>query len=202
MQTRLEIIDAALERLGEEPLGDETAPGASTHLAVWRGVTGHILSVNPWSFNTVTRRLARLSETPPLFYAYQFALPSDMLGAPRAVYDRADEKTPYTKWEILDGTLQADASDLWLKMDRQPSPAMWPGYFVELVTRALMAEFALSVREDPVLRDRLKQECFGTPSELSAGGLMGQAMTLDSQGKPSPKIQMGSDPFTSARRGW
>lgn len=202
MPTRLEMIDNALVRMGEEPLGDETAPGADTHLGVWFAVTGHILGVNPWSFNTVTRRLARLSEPPAMFYAYQFQLPADMLGAPRAVYDSATLKVPLTEWEILDGVLCANAADLWLKMDKQPEPARWPGYFVELVTRVMMSEFALSIREDPVLRERLRTECFGTASELGTGGLMGQAMTLDSQGKPSPKIQMGSDPFTSARRGW
>jgi hypothetical protein len=200
--TRLEIIDAALERMGEEPLGDEAAPGAATHLKVWSGVTGYILAANPWSFNTVTRKLTRLTDPPELFYAYQFTLPHDMLGAPRAIYDRADCKTPYTRWEILDEVLLADAAELWLKMDKQPNPARWPGYFAELVTLALMSEFALSIREDPVLRERLRGDCYGTPSEGGTGGLMGQAMTLDSQGKPSTRIQLGSDPFTSSRRGW
>jgi hypothetical protein len=200
--TRLEIIDKALVRMGEEPLGDETAPGADAHLAVWDGVTGLILGVNPWSFNTVTRQLARLTDPPPMFYTYQYQLPADMLGAPRAVYDKPDCKTPYTQFEVLNETLCANAETLWLKMDKQPAPARWPAYFVELVTRAMMSEFALSIREDPVLRERLRGECFGTPQEMGTGGLMGQAMVLDSQGKPSPKIQMGSDPFTSARRGW
>jgi hypothetical protein len=158
--------------------------------------------MNPWSFNTVTRQLARLTDPPQRYYKYQFEMPSDMLGAPRAVYDRADCKQPYTDWEIIDGRLAANADVLWLKMDRQPNPAQWPGYFCELIRRVMMSEFALSIREDAPLRDRLRTECFGTPSELGAGGLMGQAMTLDSQGKPSPRIQMGADPFTSARYGW
>lgn len=202
MPTRLEIIDAALERMGSAPLGDEAAPGASTHLAIWAGVTGFLLAANPWSFNTVTRQLARLTAPPALHYPYQFELPADMLGAPRAVFDRADCRTPYTLWEILDGALAAEAGALWLRFDRQPDPARWPGYFVELVTQAIMSELALSVREDAVLRERLRQDCFGTPSELGMGGLMGAAMMLDSQGKPSPRIQMGPDPFTSARRAW
>jgi hypothetical protein len=196
------MIDAALERLGEEPLGDESAPGASTHLAVWSGVTGFILAANPWSFNTVTRQLARLTEPPQLYYRYQFTLPSDMLGAPRAVFDKADCREPYVRWEILNGTINADAEALWLRMDKQPDPARWPAYFVELIIRGLMSEFALSIREDAVLRDRLRGEAFGTSSELMMGGLMGAAMTLDSQGKPSQKIQMGRDPFTSARYSW
>lgn len=202
MPTRLELIDDALARMGEEPLGDEAAPGAETHLAVYRGVTEHVLAVNPWSFNTVTRQLARLSDPPLRYYTYQFELPSDMLGAPRAVYDRADCKTPFTDWEIIGEKICTNAEALWLKMDKQPDPARWPGYFSELIRRIIMSEFALSIREDAVLRERLRTECFGTASEMGTGGLMGQAMTLDSQGKPSPRVQMGADPFTSARRGW
>lgn len=197
--TRIDLIDAALMRIGAEPLQSEAAAGADTHIAIFESITGFCLSANPWSWNTVTRRLVQLSEPPVRYWQYQFKKPSDMLGPPRSVFDCADTRTPFTRYELNDGTLQTDAPQIWLRHDKRSAAGDWPGYFTELIQRALMAEFALSVREDRVMRAALHEEAFGTPRENSRGGLMGVAMDLDVQGKPSPVVALGNNPLFNAR---
>jgi len=200
-QTRIDLIDAALMRMGAEPLQSEAAPGAELHIAIFLSITGFCLSANPWSWNTVTRRLSRLSAPPERHWPYQYTLPPDMLGTPRAVYADASG-IPTTRFELNNGVLEAEAPDIWLKHDKRSEPDVWPGYFTELIQVALMAEFALSVREDRGLRDLLTEQAFGTPREMRQGGLMGVAMGIDAQSKPSKVLRVSeNNPLLTARFG-
>jgi hypothetical protein len=197
--TRIDLIDAALLRIGAEPVMTESTDEAKAHIAIFDSLTGFCLSACPWTWNTVTRRLVRLSDPPQRYWKYQFEIPADMLGTPRAAYDSAGCERPFTRWEMMDGRLLSDAGDVWLEMDKRSAPAAWPGYFQELVQVALMAEFALSIREDGTLRERLTQQAVGTPQEARQGGLMGVAMGIDAQSKPSYTLNIGANPLASAR---
>lgn len=197
--TRIDIIDAALLRIGAEPVQTENTPEAETHIAIFDSVTGFCLSSSPWTWNTIIRNLPRLSAPPARYWTYQFELPADMLGTPRALYDSSSCERPFTRWEVMDGRIATDAANVWLEMDKRSLPSVWPGYFVELIQVALMAEFALSIREDSTMRERLMQQAFGTPSEMRQGGLMGIALGIDAQSKPSPTLNLGANPLLSAR---
>jgi hypothetical protein len=197
--SRIELIDTALVQIGSEPLQSESAAGAETHILTFESLTGYCLSVNPWHWNTVTRKLVRLADPPPRYWPYQFERPADMLGAPRAYYNSAASREPFTEVELNDGTIQTTAEQLWLKMDRRSPPDTWPAYFVTLIETGLQARFARSIREDNTLASTLEQLAFGNPSENRRGGLMGQALDIDAQAKPSPRIGMGRNPLISAR---
>jgi hypothetical protein len=197
--TRIDSINAALLRIGSEPLQSEVAAGAQIHLAVWDTQVASLLAVYPWSFQTVVRKLARLAAAPQRYWAFQFELPPDMAGVPRALYASADSRVPCTDWEIVDGTLQTNQPEVWLKHDRKPDPATWPGWFCEIVVVAVMAELSLSIREDPVLRERLRGDLYGPAQMMGLGGMVGQARALDSSGKPSPVLGMGRNPLAEAR---
>jgi hypothetical protein len=199
--TRIDLIDSSLMRIGAQPMQSESAPNAEQQLAIYDSITGYCLSANPWSWNTVTRPLARLSEAPARYWSYQYELPEDRLGTPRAVFNAADCRLPFTGFELDDGVLKTNAAAIWLRHDKRSQPIDWPGYFQELIQVALMAEFALSVREDRTLRDSLHQQAFGTPSEMRQGGLMGVAMGIDAQAKPSPVLNLGANPLIAARFG-
>lgn len=197
--SRIELIDTALVQIGAEPLQSESASGADTHINTFDSIAGYCLSVNPWHWNTITRQLVRLAEAPQRYWPYQFERPADMLGAPRAFYNSADRRQAFTDVEMNDGTIQTTAEQLWCKMDKRSSPDTWPAYFVTVIDTALQARFALSIREDAVLADRLEQRAFGTPQEARRGGLMGQALDIDAQSKPSPVLGMGRSPLIDAR---
>lgn len=197
--SRIEIIDTALVALGAEPLQSESAAGSDTHIKTFDSIVGYCLTVNPWHWNTVTRQLPRLSEAPLRYWRYQYERPADMLGAPRAYYNSSTCRQPFTDVELNDGTIQTNAEQLWLKHDKRSAPATWPAYFVTLIETALQARFALSIREDATLANLLEQRAFGTPQEMRRGGLMGVALDIDAQAKPSPKIGEGRNPLISAR---
>jgi hypothetical protein len=197
--TRIDLIDGALLRIGAEPVMSESVPEALANIAIFDSIVGFCLSAAPWGWNTVTRRLVRLSDPPQRYWKHQFELPGDMLGTPRAAYDSASCERPFTRWELMDGRLMSEAADVWLEMDKRSEPAAWPGYFVELIQVAMMAELALSIREDRGLYERLHEKAFGTPSEMRQGGLMGIALGIDAQSKPSYTLNIGANPLASAR---
>jgi hypothetical protein len=201
LHTRIDIIDAARGSLGAAPLMTESAPGADPHLRAFEAIAGYALSCYPWRFNTVVRRLSRLSQAPARYWAYQFEKPSDLLGSARAYYDSAEGKHPYMRVELLDGTIQTDAPDLWIHMDKRSAPDTWPSWFQEFMRQAMRCEMALSIREDTTLYKTLWAEVYGTPSEMRMGGLLGDCMTIDAQSSPSEVLGHGSNPLIDVRHG-
>lgn len=199
LHTRMDIIDAARGSLGAQPLMIEQAPGADPHLRAFDAIAGYALSCYPWRFNTVTRRLSRLSQAPTRYWPYQFEKPSDLLGSPRGYYDSPAAQHAYTRVELLDGTIQADVPDLWIHMDKRSTPDTWPAYFQEFMRQAMRCEMALSIREDGTLYRSFFAEVYGTPSEMRMGGLLGDCMTIDAQSGPSEVLNLGSNPLIAAR---
>jgi hypothetical protein len=212
MSTRLAIIDEALVSIGALPLQAETAPGAESRIAEYDTVVAAILSGYPWTFSTPTRRLTRLALTPPVAWRYAYARPVEMIGAPRAAYDQADCRQPFFAWElivIIDGeghkvpVLATDAEQVWLTFTSSIDPQWWPGYLKQVIVEALKAQYALSVREDRQLAERLKAAVYGstaTPGEL---GLLGHARNMDASAKPSSVLgqALTGNPLIMARQG-
>mgnify|MGYP000361403621 CR=1 FL=1 len=122
-----------------------------------------------------------------------------LIGAPRAVYDQPDLRRPTTDYDIEGRTLLANATQIWLSFMLRRGPDMWPGDFREAFVTALMAELALSVREDRSLFDRLYVKAFGTPQQMGVGGLYGTALEQDAQGVPSTVVGGGYNPLIDVR---
>lgn len=194
------MINRCLMRIGAQPLQSESAPGAPQRLEVYEAVVER-LGAHPWTFMKTTRRLARLTDAPsPKFYKYAFQLPSDMPGAPRAVYDSETMRTPTTAYDIEgESRLLANAEAIWISYSTLANPARWPGDFRELFATALMAEYALAIREDRPLHDRLYLKAFGTPSQDGKGGMFATALELDSQSVPSTVVGGGFNPLIDVR---
>lgn len=197
MTDRITVLNECLMRIGAEPLVTEADPGAPAHLAVYDAVLRHAAS-KPFSFFKVTRRLARLSATPDL-WPYAFALPSDRLGPPRAVFPTSGSRQPTTDYDLIGDQLLTTHPEVWATLLVVSNVARWPGDFREYFNTHLMAELALSVREDRALHDRLYQKAFGTPSERGMGGLFGAALDMDSQGIPSTPAGGGVNPLVDVR---
>ena len=207
MTTRIEVIDAALSSIGARALMVETARGADARIREYRTLLTGLLSTYPWWWATATRPLTRLIGTPASGMTYGFALPADMLGGPRAAYDAAECRVPYHDWTLqaaptphTPAELHANVEKIWLKYTRDVPPQFWPGYFYALMVKALAGEYALSVREDGPLSDRIKGEVYGTPGQHGEGGLIGQAKAADSQSRPARTLALGGNPLIDARR--
>jgi hypothetical protein len=129
--------------------------------------------------------------------AYQ--LPTDRIAAPRALYGDNDMRQPFTDYDIEGDFLLTDREQVWCAYQRRTNPARWPGDFRECFTIAVMAELALSVREDRPLHDRLFAKAFGTPGQGGIGGLFATAMENDSQAQPSTIAGGGVNPLIDVR---
>ena len=198
MTTRIEMLNRALLRIGADPLDSETDPGAPAHLAVYDSTLEHI-AAHPWTFFKTTQRLVRLSARPAQHYAYAFQLPATRIGAPRAVYPSAQSRVPTTDYHIEGDTLLTDLAEVWLEFMELRQPAHWPGQFREAFTVALMAELALTIREDRVLWRELTVRAFGNPGEGGAGGLVGQALTADNMAEPGDAWMVDGNPLIDVR---
>ncbi len=62
-----------------------------------------------------------------------------------------------------------------------------------------MSELALTIREDRPLRDKLRQDAFGSPSEGGVGGALGTALANDNQALPSTVVGGGINPLIDVR---
>lgn len=199
---RITLTNRALLRIGANPLIDETDPGAPVHLAVHDSVLERIFSY-PFSFAKTTRRLVRKATAPsPEHWAYAYQLPAgDRVGPPLAVYADAEHRRANTDYDIIGDELLTNAEQVWIVFARAVGWERWPGDVRETFVVALMAELALSIREDRALHDRLYQKAFGSPNQMGQGGLFGQAIERDAQATPSDIVGNGDSPLLDVRSG-
>lgn len=197
MTDRIVMLNRALLRIGAEPLVTELDPGAPAHLAIYDSVLERF-AAKPWSFLKTTRRLPRLAATPEHGWAYAFQLPGDRMAPPRAVYPSTERKAT-VEFDIIGDQLLADWPEIWITYLRTGGYELWPGDFREAFVTALMAELALSIREDRTLHDRLYAKAFGTPQQMGQGGLFGAALDTDSQGLPAEEMGGGENPLIDVR---
>lgn len=196
---RVRVINAALARIGAIPIQSDMDPFARPHVEVYDAVTKRIFAY-PWSFAKTTRRLVARADAPdPAHWLTWFDLPPDRIGPPRAVYTDPDCRRPLTDFDIADGRLLCNDAQAWLVFMRFVTWERWPGDVYELVQVAMMAEYALSIREDRPLHDRLYQKAFGTPQQNGMGGLLSSALENDSQGTPSTVVGGGENPLIDCR---
>lgn len=198
MTDRITMLNRALLRIGAEPLVTEADAGAPAHLAVYDSVLER-MAAHPWSFFKQTRQLVRDSTAASSLWVYSYALPSDRMAPPRAVYASSASRQSTTAYDLIGDKLCTDHETIWITYLALQSYERWPGDFREAFTTALMAELALSIREDRALHDRLYVKAFGTPAQGGMGGLFAAALDNDSQGIPSTPIGGGVNPLIDVR---
>jgi hypothetical protein len=197
--TRVGSINRALARAGCLTLtaGETDHPSGPAILLLYNTVLESLASSYPWQHFRTFGKLTRLPSS-DLAWDYRFSLPADKQALPYAVFDRSDCLTPFTVYEYRDNLLYTDASAIWVKYPRLVEPGLWPGYFMDLLTLNLAAEYALAIREDGQLRGALLVECFGPPEYHGQGGKFAFATAVDSQKTAGEQAGNGHDPFTSA----
>lgn len=194
---RIDRINNALVRIGALPVLSDDIPAARPHVEIHDAVLGRLAS-QPLSFLRSTRRLVQRDGKPEGIWLYAYDMPAESMGPPRAVYYDLD-LDPLQEWDIEETRLLANKPQIWATITTLANVARWPGDFVELVNLGLMAEFALSVREDRALHDRIYQKAFGTPRENGMGGLFATVLENDAQGTPSTPVGGGYNPLVDVR---
>lgn len=159
-----------------------------------------LMSKYPWKFLMQSFYLTRKAAPPMRGWKYAYVIPGEALaGAPHAVFFTSGQKLGSHLYAISGNTVLSDQHELWadLIVDRREDE--WPEYFQELLIHALAADTALAITDQQSIADAHYQLAYGTPSEGGNGGMMGQAMLIDSQSSGNVGIQ--ADYFVNARRG-
>lgn len=197
---RIDIINRALVSIGARALQNEQASGGASRVLEYDTLIPSLLACYPWSFASSVRQLARLTEPPAQHWRYQFQLPADRIGPPRAIFESKDQARAVQAFELTADRVLTDASELWARYLANVQPGLWSPMFLELAVKALQAEYAFSVREDTALRSRLREEVYGPPSQPGIGGLLGRVRQMDAQSKPSQPVAGGRHPLIDVRR--
>lgn len=200
--TRAGSINRALARAGCLTLtaGETRHPSGPAVLLLYDTVLESLASAYPWQHFKAFGKLTRETAAPAYRWSSAFALPADRQSMPFAVYDRAECRAPFMVFEYRDNFLLTDAEQIWVQYPRLVEPGLWPGYFMDLFTLNLAAEYAMAVREDERLRTTLLRDCFGPPEFHGQGGRFAFATSADSQKTASPQAGNGYDPLTSLYR--
>lgn len=196
------IINQALTDIGAGPMFsiDDGTDQAEAIASVWPVVVDRVFGLADWSFARKTYKLSRLAETPNNGWRYAFELPTNRIGNPLKIMDRAGSSPrPLRDFSIEEGKLFCDCDTAWALVKVAVDPDYWPGEFRSAFVLALGAYLALPIWQDENLQDKKLQEAFGTPSQGGTGGWFGRLIAQDKASQPLAEPIADDEPVTNAR---
>lgn len=189
--TGVSICSDALILLGAKPISsfNDGTDESNTCDRLYSDVRDMTLSLYPWSFAYKKVQLSRLITTPTTEWRYEFQLPGDRLGNPRAVYTSSVANSrPLKDWEIIGDKLMANETTIYIDYPYQTPEFAMPQYFVQLLKYMMAWHLAYPVTEQQDKAGYWQGVAIGSPSENGRGGYFRQAMNMDSFGQPSQVI--------------
>lgn len=150
----VEVVNAALSRLGKRPLQDLSGASKPAMVAsdIYEGIVGDLLTRHTWSFATKRELLVHKRSTTGE-YTEVYAVPSDSINLIRVSSGGV----------LIDYELQGEEiltnvkTDLVAKYHFRAIEGSWPADFAEAVVRMLQAHFARALDEDESAAERLEQ---------------------------------------------
>lgn len=198
--TKLSICSDALIMLGASPLSSFADGTDEAQVAdrLYDDVQDTLLMQYPYSWTIKKVKLAQLSDAPINEWKYKYALPSDILGNPKALFiTNAVGGMTARDFEIYSTGLHTDYESVWIDYQFRPDPSLFPQYFVRLLKTALAAEFAEPITDQITKADYFHSRAYGSPSENMRGGLVRVAINIDGADRPPQTIQ--EFPLTDVR---
>ena len=190
--TKLSICSEALIMLGAAPLSSFATGTDEAQIAdrLYDDVRDTLLMQYAYSWSVKKVRLAQLAGTPINEWKYTYALPGDILGNPKAIFNTgAIGALPVRDFEVYSLGLYTNYEDVWIDYQFRPEPAAFPPYFVRLLKMALAAEFAEPITDQITKADYYHAKAYGTPAENMRGGLVRVAINIDGADRPAQQIQ-------------
>jgi len=190
--TGVSICSDALLMLGAKAISsfNDGTDESSVCDRLYPDVRDSTLVMYPWSFSVKKVKLARLITTPNSVWSYEFQLPGDRLGNPRAVYQSATPGSPVQKdWEIQGDKLLTNLDTIYLDYQYSVGEFAMPQYFVQLLKYMMAWHLALPITEQSDRAQYWQQVAVGAIGENGRGGYIRTAMNIDGQGQPSRIIE-------------
>lgn len=184
MADKLGIIKAAVIRAGGEPpqsLNDDSDDVIAA-VALYDSLVTEMLCAHAWSFATRWETISRETDTPPLPYKSQYAIPAECIN----VRDLLDPYGKPVAYEIVENkiyTFREDAADedLTLVYNWWPAESRWPPDFAGAVQEFMVARVLESFEE------RLR----ALEREEIASRKLTRAMNRDARQNPPRKNNRG-----------
>lgn len=190
--TDIRICSDALLLLGAAPISSFTEGTDESNICdrLYPDIKIKTLASYPWSFSFKKVQLARLITTPTNEYKYEYQMPSDMIGVPRAVYDTADIGGPRRReYRLMGSKILTDYEKVYIDYQYNVPEYALPHYFVQLLKYQIAWHIALPITDQTEKSQYWKMIAEGNVSENGRGGYMRQAMNIDGQGKPTNAFQ-------------
>jgi hypothetical protein len=188
----LSICSDALLMLGAKPISsfNEGTDEASVCDALYPNIRDQALMVYPWSFTFKKVQLARLVTTPTNEYKYEYQMPSDRLGAPRAVYDSASVGAhTVTNYRIMGTKLLTNEEKVYVDYQYPVTESEMPVWFVQLLKYLTAWHISIPITDQVDKAQYWQSVAVGAPSENGRGGYMRTAMNIDGQNQPTNSIK-------------
>ena len=190
--TDIEIASLALTKLGDEPIQnfDDTQRSKAAG-QIYAHEKKRILGSYPWKFSFKYAQLSLLLQPPLIQWKYQFTLPPDRISDNMFKVFNSNKVGARTtpNYTVLDNVLLSNFDEIWVMYQYDIDEAMYPPYFESLMVKVMMAEMCFLVTDSTSKELDLKQEVYGTPSELGRGGLFAATMGTDSKDNPLVQIK-------------
>lgn len=197
------IANAALTLIRAQPVKsfDDADRRSQAVSALYWTVLDRLLTVTRWHFASGYSRLTITTVDTTVDrrgWLHSHALPSDRIGPPVMACEDPAKPERLTAFELTETHFLSDKETVYVRMTRRVGPVNWPGYFRNLMVRALASDLAEPIRGDAALAQRFYRECFGTPQEGGQGGLFKEARDQDHAARP-PEVFGAGDAFLGDR---
>jgi hypothetical protein len=183
----LSVCSDSLLMLGAKPIASftEGTDEASICDRLYPDIRDQALMMYPWSFSFKKVQCARLVTIPVTEYKYEYQLPSDRLGSPRAVYDANEVGSPVRNdYRIMGDKVLTNYEEVWVDYQYSVSESSMPVFFVQLLKYLLAWHLSVPITDQTEKAQYWQGVAVGSPSENGRGGYMRQAMNIDGQGQP------------------
>lgn len=191
--TALSICSDALILLGAAPLSSftEGTDAAQACDRLYPDLRDTLLSNYQWSWSVKKEQLARLATAPTNEWKYAYQMPGDMLSGVIAVFQsgNTNERPLRYGWELYGDQIYTNLEEVYIDYQGTINESKMPNYFVRLLRTALAAELALVITDQITKADYFRTMAYGTVADAGRGGLLREAMNVDSRGKPPQVIE-------------
>ena len=190
--TGISICSDALILVGAKPISsfNDGTDESNTCDRLYPDVRDMTLSMYPWSFSYKKVQLAQLITNPTTEWRYQFQMPGDSLGNPRAVVTSSQPNAiPLKDFEIIGDKLMTNETTIYIDYPYQTPEFAMPQYFVQLLKYMMAWHLAYPITEQQDKAVYWQGVATGSPSENGRGGYFRQAMSMDSYGQATQVIE-------------